>query len=335
MPMEAPAGRRWPSRSLTAGTYGITSARPWSGPSPGTRSSLSAAITAPIRNPGPAETLPSAPAAPPRVRVGWIAERTRQRHAAIAALLAEGRSVRAIAAELGLARNTVRRFARAADPEELLVNDGTGRRRSMLEDHVPYLRQQWEQGCTDAAALWRELRARGYPGGYSRVRDYLAAFRDTTVIPAPAPQPPKVRQVTAWIMTDPGNLSKAATRQLNAITANCQQLAAVRAHVQTFAQLMTERRGHLEQWMTAATAAPELQSFIAGLRRDQDAVTAALTLPWSSGVVEGHINRIKMLKRRCTAVPTPTCSAAASSSATQRSRSRLTKSVPEPKFRRR
>jgi transposase len=40
---------------------------------------------------------------------------------------------------------------------------------------------------------------------------------------------------------------------------------------------------------------PELRSFVTGLRRDQDAVTAALTLPYSSGAVEGHVNR-KMLK---------------------------------------
>jgi transposase len=37
---------------------------------------------------------------------------------------------------------------------------------------------------------------------------------------------------------------------------------------------------------------------VIGLRRDQDAVTAGLTLPWSSGAVEGHVNRIKMLKRQ-------------------------------------
>ena len=62
---------------------------------------------------------------------------------------------------------------------------------------------------------------------------------------------------------------------------------------------MTERQGReLEKWMTAASSTPELSSFITGLRRDQDAVTAGLTLPWSSGVVEGHINRIKMLKRQ-------------------------------------
>ena len=69
--------------------------------------------------------------------------------------------------------------------------------------------------------------------------------------------------------------------------------------MQAFAQLMTEHRGRdLEKWMTAAGQIPELRSFITGLRRGQDAVTAGLTLPWSSGVVEGHINRIKMLKRQ-------------------------------------
>jgi transposase len=50
--------------------------------------------------------------------------------------------------------------------------------------------------------------------------------------------------------------------------------------------------------MTAASGQPQLESFVAGLRRDQDAVTARLTLPWSSGVVEGHVNRIKMFKRQ-------------------------------------
>lgn len=43
---------------------------------------------------------------------------------------------------------------------------------------------------------------------------------------------------------------------------------------------------------------PALRSFVRGLRRDQDAVTAELTLPWSSEIVEGHVNRLKMLKRQ-------------------------------------
>ncbi|WP_309056597.1 hypothetical protein [Streptomyces sp.] len=35
----------------------------------------------------------------------------------------------------------------------------------------------------------------------------------------------------------------------------------------------------------------------ADIDRERDAVIAGLTLPWNSGVVEGHVNRIKMLKR--------------------------------------
>jgi transposase len=41
-----------------------------------------------------------------------------------------------------------------------------------------------------------------------------------------------------------------------------------------------------------------LQSFVNGIRADQEAVTAGLTLPFSSGAVEGQVKRIKMLKRQ-------------------------------------
>jgi transposase len=43
---------------------------------------------------------------------------------------------------------------------------------------------------------------------------------------------------------------------------------------------------------------PSLHTLAAGIDRDRDAVIAGLTLPWNSGVVEGHVNRIKMLKRQ-------------------------------------
>ncbi|MFF7953394.1 hypothetical protein ACFZDD_41975 [Streptomyces griseorubiginosus] len=54
-------------------------------------------------------------------------------------------------------------------------------------------------------------------------------------------------------------------------------------------------------WTEAAispTDLPSLRHFAQHLARDLDAVTAGLTLPWNSGVVEVHVNRIKMLKRQ-------------------------------------
>nr|WP_245547509.1 transposase [Nocardia brevicatena] len=72
-------------------------------------------------------------------------------------------------------------------------------------------------------------------------------------------------------------------------------------HVRAFATMMADRRGRdLERWTAAVSAddLPALHSFVRGLRRDLDAVTAGLSLPWSSGPVEGQVNRIKMIKRQ-------------------------------------
>jgi transposase len=217
-------------------------------------------------------------------------------------MLAEGRNFREIARELGLSRNTVRRFARAASPEELLVNDGTGRQASILDEHEAYLRERWNSGCTNAAQLWQELRDRGYAGGPGHVRHYLARLRGNSPAAAPVRAVPKVRAVTSWIMTKPDQLADADRGSLDAILAASPELAAVTASVRAFAAMMNERRGRklLEPWMTAAlaTGEPALCSFVTGLRADQDAVTNGLSLQWSSGAVEGHVNRIKMLKRQ-------------------------------------
>ncbi len=65
--------------------------------------------------------------------------------------------------------------------------------------------------------------------------------------------------------------------------------------------MLTRLQGErLPEWIAAVRAddLPSLHAFISGLERDLAAVTAGLTLPWSSGVVEGHVNRIKMIKRQ-------------------------------------
>jgi hypothetical protein len=208
-------------------------------------------------------------------------------------LLTAGCGISEIAAALRLARNTVRRFARAASPEELLINHETGRRASILDEPA---------GCISAAQLWQEIRDRGYQGSRRQVRGYLARFRGNAAVPAPAPGPQKVKAVTSWIMTRPDRLADDDRASLDAVPAVSPELACVAASVRTFAVIMNERHGRklLEPWMTAAiaTGEPALGSFVTGPRADQDAVTAGLSLPWSSGAVEGHVNRIKMLKRQ-------------------------------------
>ncbi|MFH9727783.1 transposase [Streptomyces sp. NPDC017254] len=79
------------------------------------------------------------------------------------------------------------------------------------------------------------------------------------------------------------------------------ELDALTEHVRSFAHMLTQPQGHqLPAWIEAATSTglPGLQRFARHLERDLDAVTAGLSQPWNSEVVEGRVNRIKMLKRQ-------------------------------------
>ncbi|MFI7033593.1 ISL3 family transposase [Microbispora rosea] len=251
--------------------------------------------SAPVTAPPAGEPTPSEP------RSGRLAERTRERHALVHELLAQGRDLREIARELNLARNTVRRFARASSPEELLVHNGPGQRPKMIEEYAGYLRQRWEQGCTNAEHLFQEVKAMGYRGIGRSVREYVRPWRSQTTIALPPPSPPTVRQATAWFLRHPDTLDADEHQHLQTLTAACPALAALREHVRAFAQMMMHLTGNgLEQWMKQVQAddLPELHSFVTGLRRDFDAAKAGLTLPHSSGKVEGHVNRVKMLKRQ-------------------------------------
>jgi transposase len=95
-------------------------------------------------------------------------------------------------------------------------------------------------------------------------------------------------------------LSEGNSVRLKAILARCPELNAAAGHVSGFAVMMRELRGDLfEDCMRSVEAddVPALHSFLTGIKRDQDAVVAGLTLPWSSGAVEGAVTRIKLLKR--------------------------------------
>lgn len=112
-----------------------------------------------------------------------------------------------------------------------------------MDTHADYPRQRRNQGRSDAARLWEELREHGYRGSYATVRDYVHPFRTGGIPPAPAPAPPKVRQFTGWIMRNPADLTAEDTQRLDAILAGCPEPSALRGHVRDFAQIMLQRRG--------------------------------------------------------------------------------------------
>jgi transposase len=247
-----------------------------------------------LPDPGPAEP---GPAEPGPAEPG-LAGRTRRRHAQVRELLDAGHSRAAVARTLGLSWPTVSKYAAAAAAAEVTP----GARSSALDPFKPYLARRWNDGARDARALHAEITARGYRGSDQQVRRYVQPFRAAAAPPPLPPAAPPARKIAAWLTTRPADLAEDDATALAAITAACPHLAELSTHIRSFADMMTSLTGYkdLTTWLAAAEASslPSLQSFARGIRKDHDAVLSGLTLPASSGKVEGTVNKIKMLKRQ-------------------------------------
>src|SRR5690349_7078497 len=101
-------------------------------------------------------------------------ERRDARFAEVARLREQGLSLKAIARTIGIERRTVRRWLRAGPaPTWRPADRGT----SILDPYKAWLDERWQSGCNNAAALWRELQDRGFPGQYTVVRDWATQRR--------------------------------------------------------------------------------------------------------------------------------------------------------------
>ncbi|WP_330248520.1 MULTISPECIES: transposase [unclassified Streptomyces] len=257
-----------------------------------------------LRSPSPSGTLlkairpnasrPQDDCEPLRRRV----ERKKAAHAPVHELLAEGHSRRAIARHLGWGLNTVLRYATAARWQDTIHESRP--RSSRLDPYKPYLEQRFAAGCTSVTHPHRELLADNAPPvTYQMVRAHLATLR-TAPASAP-PRPPTVRQVTGWLTRHPTALTEEERAAQKNVLARCPELNAVAGHVRDFGELLTDRLGAmLPAWIDAVDASqlPGLTGFALHLLRDRDAVTAGLTLNWSSSSIEGAVNRIKKIKRQ-------------------------------------
>jgi transposase len=237
-----------------------------------------------------------------------------QRHAswvatyeAIHTLRAQGTSVTAIAAQLGISRPTVRAYLRRTQPPSPRSPQRAGQ---VLRPYMPYLIQRWREGCTDSMQLWREMRALGYAHSARTVSRFITRLRqasaagwapETQTSPYTRPQGPSARAVSFTWVCPATKRAQDAQLYVDQLLQAHPVLAQAYTLSQAFLALVRERRGaDLEAWMmeTSASGIAALARFAQGLQEDLPAITAGLTLPWSNGAVEGHVNRLKLLKRQ-------------------------------------
>lgn len=256
-----------------------------------------------LRNPSPSGTLlestrlASGRPQDDSVPAGRRAERKKAARALVHELLAEGHSRRAIARHLGWGLNTVLRYANAARWQDTIRDNRP--RPSRLDPYKPYPKRRFAERCTSVTHLHSELVADNAPVTYQIVRAHIATLRRTPV--GMRPRPPTVSQLTAWLTRHPTVLSEDDHAGLKGVLTRCPELDTAAGHVRDFGEILSDRLGaRLPAWIDAVDASqlPGLTGFALHLLRDLDAVTAGLTLDWSSGSVEGAVNRIKKIKRQ-------------------------------------
>jgi hypothetical protein len=172
------------------------------------------------------QTTPTAVVMPDQVRhvdgdERRLTVRKRERYAAVQALVVAGNSLNSISRQTGLCFRTVQRYAQADSLDELLA---TTERSSTLDRFKQYLLTRWNDGCTDAGRLHRELQDMGWHGSARTVQRYAQHLRGLTSAPPPSPVTPKPRKVARWLMTNPANLTAGDEVRLKAIIARCPEL---------------------------------------------------------------------------------------------------------------
>ena len=228
----------------------------------------------------------------------------RTRYEELHRLHLSGLSAEAIAPALGMSATVARRWLKAGGPP---AHTKPSQPRP-LDAHVAVLDRRWREGSRNATRLWRELRDQGFAGSRGPVARWVARRRRED----PPPQAGEVQRAAAW----PAPSSRRCARMLTMLPAELEGpesvfvthlteivpgLARTSELAASFATLIRNAPDEantpaLETWLASAKGTM-LDAFARGIERDRDAVLAALVEPWSTGPVEGQINRLKLLKR--------------------------------------
>jgi len=207
----------------------------------------------------------------------------------------QGVSKSEIARNCGLGRKTVRRWISAQGFPERKSAD----RFSAVDRYSQYLEQRWEQGCHNAAKLWRELQEKGFAGQSAIVRRWIQKHHRSRCAPQnqSASSSQRVRaspRQTAWLLLkEPED----ARPYLEELCSKSPEIATLASLAREFGRIIRIRDVDAwPQWCKDAKSSL-LATFAKYLCRDEAAVVAALQQPWSNGPVEGNIHRLKLIKR--------------------------------------
>jgi transposase len=245
----------------------------------------------------------------------WMAKK--ELFARVRALHLSGRSASAIVRETGVGRRRVDKWICRT---QLPTRNAMEPKPTSPRFFAAHLRRRWAEGCHEGPRLLTEIRTLGYRGCYSSLAKFLAGCRDHEPELQPKSGPPasvSLRQQAGVHPTVSGQISPLVAAALlskprplltgwqaakvDALKKACPDFARMRSLVMSFRGILQSGRVRtLVRWMKKANGSGiyGMKRFVRKLKHDLAAVKNALRESWSNGPVEGHINRLKTLKRQ-------------------------------------
>lgn len=236
-------------------------------------------------------------------------QRRKERMAQAETLRQKGWSQKEIARHLHIHPKTVRRYRNHPSPRFERT-----RTRHLIDPYKPYLLQRWNEGCHNAAQLYREIQPKGFRGHVTIVMDFVRTLREASGLPARLRntitdhQPPvdlirtlpTLRTLTWWILKRPEDRIESDETLLAQICDGQPKLIETVSFARGFAEMIRQQQeAQLTPWLEQASHSKYSlwRNFAENLNQDEKAVRAALRFSWSNGATEGHVNRLKCIKR--------------------------------------
>ncbi len=242
------------------------------------------------------------PKEPARVKEARLTRRAGReaRYKQVMQMQSLGSTTREIACQLGMSQRTVQKWLAAGTFPEAQKRR---KKSSSFDEFAPYVLKRWQEGERNGLTLWRETVAQGYTGSERTVYRHVETLKQASVQASlNADRLHKFTASTAvWLFVrEKKSLDEVEQEDLATFCQASPTLKRTYDLVQDFMQMVRKREGHrLDAWLerVAASDLPELQSFAAGVEKDKDAVKAGLTWPVNNGQVEGHVTKLKLIKR--------------------------------------
>lgn len=233
----------------------------------------------------------------PPLKEGRHARTTAQRWQQVHDLLDKGTGLLECSRRLSLSLNTVKRYARAAEPDRMIR--APRYRATLVDPYRDHLRaRRAEDPAVPVHRLLAEIRAMGYPGSMNLLYRYITQGRVEADRPHLSP-----RRVTRLLLTRPATLTSDQQQLVSQLTAACTEMTSLASLVRSFAALLRPdpaNEAGLADWIQDARACdlPSVHAFTRGLDLDAGAAIAAVTLPYHNGRTEGVNTRTKLIKRQ-------------------------------------